>query len=290
MADPLNPVLGVDLGGTKIFAGVLASATSTEPLRASVKVATQGQTDRHTILNNLYGAIDAVLDQARLRPSDLGGLGVCVPGVVVGARVVDCTNLAGWNDVDLGDLLETRYGVPVRVDNDARAACWAEATTGAGAGVATQAFVTVSTGIGGAFVLDGRLYRGVHAVAGELGETRWPDGETAETSAAGPALPRLFGVRPEELQARCEAGDPAARAAFDHLVRRLGLLLANLTTVLDPGLIVLGGGVSQLGAFLLEPLEQEVRRQAYSLSRGVRLVQSRWMGEAGVRGIAALTR
>jgi len=290
MANPHSPVLGVDLGGTKIFAGVLASATSTEPLTAAVKVPTQGRTDRQTILNNLYGAIDAALDQASLRASDLGGLGVCVPGVVAGKRVVDCTNLAGWHDVALGELLEDRYRVAVSVENDARAACWAEATTGAGAGVSTQAFVTVSTGIGGAFVLDGKLYRGAHAVAGELGETRWPDGETAETSAAGPALPRLFGVNPEDLRTRFDAGDPQARAAFAHLVSRLGLLLANLTTVLDPGLIVLGGGVSQLGAFLLEPLEQEVRRQAYSLSRGVRLVQSRWGGEAGVRGMAALTR
>jgi len=290
MANPLSPVLGVDLGGTKIFAGVLASATSTEPLLVSVKVPTQGRSDRQTILNNLYGAIDATLEQADLRPGDLGGLGVCVPGVVVGKRVVDCTNLADWQDVALGELLEQRYGVAVTVDNDARAACWAEATTGGGAGVDTQAFVTVSTGIGGAFVFDGRLYRGVHSVAGELGETKWLDGETAETSAAGPALPRLFGVNPEDLRARFEAGDPVARDAFDHLVTRLGLVLANLATVLDPGLIIMGGGVSQMGSFLLEPLEQEIRRQAYSLSRGVRLVQSRWMGEAGVRGIAALTR
>jgi glucokinase len=285
------PVLGVDLGGTKIFAGLAASATSTQPLLAQVKVATEGRTDRDRILANLFGAIDGVLAQAGRSVRGIGGLGVCVPGVVVAAegRVVNCTNLAGWNDVPLKAILEERYGVPVSVDNDARAACWAEATTGAGAGVATQAFVTVSTGIGAAFVLDGRLYRGVNAVAGEVGETRWPTGETVETTAAGPALDRLFGVKAEDLKARYEAGDPAARRAFSHLVNHLGLVLANLTSVIDPGLIVVGGGVANLGRFLLDPLEEEVRRQAYSLSSRVTLVQARWMGEAGVRGMMALT-
>lgn len=287
-----GPVLGVDLGGTKIFAGISSSPLSREPLAAQVKVATEGRTDRERILSNLFGAIDTVLNQAGLEAGALSGMGVCVPGVVVASegRVVDCTNLAGWKDVALKSILEQRYGVPVSVENDARAACWAEASTGAGAGVATQAFVTVSTGIGAAFVLDGKLYRGVHAVAGELGETRLPGGETAETSAAGPAVERLFGIRTEELRGRWEAGDPAARKAFDHLVGNLGLLLANLTTLLDPGLIVVGGGVANLGRFLLDPLEEEVRRQAYSLSRQVRLVQAYWMGEAGVRGMMALTR
>lgn len=282
------PVLGVDLGGTKIFAALATSSPG--PFLAATKIPTEGKSSRDQILANLFRAIDGVMDQAGVKARDLGGLGVCVPGIVQSqtGMVVDCTNLAGWQAVPLGALLEERYGVPVAVDNDARAACWAEATTGAGAGVPTQAFVTVSTGIGGALVLDGRLYRGVHAVAGELGETRWPGAGTAEEQASGTALERLFGIKAEDLESRWRRSDPVAVEAFDHLVKSLGLILGNLCSVIDPGLIVVGGGVANLGRFLLDPLEREVRRQAYSLSKGVSVVQSRWMGEAGVRGMVAL--
>lgn len=286
---PGAPVLGVDLGGTKIFAAVSAGSSS-QPFLASTKNPTEGTSSRERILENLYQTIEAVLESANLKPRDLAGLGVCVPGIVLADQgvVVDCTNLAGWREVALGRLLSDRYGVPVTIDNDARAACWAEATTGAGAGVPTQAYVTISTGIGAALVLDGKLYRGVHAVAGELGETRWPGGGTAEQEASGTALRQRFGLGAEELESRWHQGDPVAREALGHLVSRLGLLLGNLCTLVDPGLIVVGGGVANLGAFLLHPLEEEVRRQAYSLSREVSLVQSRWMGQAGVRGMMAL--
>lgn len=287
-----KPVLGVDLGGTKVMAALAAESSSTQPFLFSSKNPTEGRSSRDQILANLFRTIDEVLSAARLSPGDLGGLGVCVPGIVDAARgvVVDCTNLAGWQEVPLQSLLEDRYGLPVAVDNDARAACWAEATTGAGSGVATQAFVTVSTGIGAALVLDGRLYRGVHSVAGELGETRWPGAGTAEQQVSGTALVSRFGIRAEELEDRCLRGDPDARKAFGCLVDDLGLLLANLCSLIDPGLIVVGGGVAHLGRFLLDPLEAEVRRQAYSLSKQVRLVQARWMGEAGVRGMMALSQ
>ena len=124
---PRGPVLGVDLGGTKIFAALNSSPESTGPFLAQARSDTEGGSSRDRILENLYRTIDTVLEGAGLSAGDRGGLGVCVPGIVRPDQglVVDCTNLAGWQEVRLGALLETRYGVPVKIDNDARAACWA---------------------------------------------------------------------------------------------------------------------------------------------------------------------
>ena len=281
--------VAVDLGGTKILAVVEGPDGPAGAFLSRTKRATEASQGRDTILGNLRAAIDQARESAGAG-SQIGALGVCVPGIVhpVTGTVSDCSNLPGWGELALGPWLSDRYGVPVSVVNDARAATWAEFQTGAGTGVRNLAFLTLSTGIGGGFVFDGRLYQGARGVAGEWGEMRDDQGQTVEKSAAGSAVQRLFGIRAEDLHWLHDQGDSRAQEAFQHLVSRCGRLLANVATLIDPDLIVVGGGLSQLGSWFLDRLQEEIRAQAYSISRETKLVPARWGDEAGVRGVLGL--
>lgn len=282
--------VAVDLGGTKILAVAEGPQGPGGDFRARHKVATGAEEGRQAILERLIQTVEQTLAMAGGRASDLEAVGVCVPGAVIPAtgEVRDCSNLPGWNRVPLGSLLEARWGVPVTVTNDARAACWAEFSSGAGMGTQNMAFVTLSTGIGGGFVFGGKLYHGSRGVAGELGETKDETGATHEKSASGSALLSRYGIKAEHLRARCDAGEATALEAFDLLVTRVGRLLANLATLIDPDLIVVGGGLSQLGPWFLDPLAQTVRSEAYSLASQTPLVAARWSDDAGVRGLLDL--
>lgn len=277
-------ILGVDLGGTKIYA---ALATEQGQIVQTIKRPTEASNGAQHILNNVFDAIDRCLHEANITVAQLKGIGVCVPGIVdaIQGMVLDCTNLPGWHNFRVGEYLEARYGVPIAVDNDARAAAWAEASSGAGIHMQDFVYITISTGIGSGIVIGRKLYRGFSGVAGELGETRYPDGGLFEGRAAGPALKRLFNIPPEELKARYMAGDPKACAAFEHLVRELGWGLGNLVTLLNPEALIVGGGLAQMGEFLLQPLRASIRQNAYSLSRNVTLVQAHWGIESGVMGM-----
>ena len=282
--------VAVDLGGTKILAAAEGPQGPGGPLLGRTKLPTDGSRGRDAILETLMSAVEQTLEAAGGRKDDLEAVGVCVPGAVIPStgEVRDCSNLPGWTHVPLGQLLRDRWGVPVTVINDARAACWAEYSSGAGQGTRNMAFVTLSTGIGAGFVFDGKLYQGSRGVAGELGETRDETGGTNERRASGSALAAQFGLRAEDLRSLCEAGDPRALEAYTLLVTRIGRLLANLATLVDPDLIVVGGGLSKLGPWFLDPLADTIRRESYSLASQTPLEAAHWSEDAGVRGLLDL--
>lgn len=282
--------LAIDLGGTKVLAAVEGAEGPGGPFRSRVKRPSQGEHGREAIYGALIQAAEEAVEAAGVGWSEITGVGVCVPGVVEPETgvVLDCSNLPGWDSMPLAQRLSDRWNVPVGVMNDANAACWAEYTTGAGQGCRHMAFVTLSTGVGAGFVIEGRLYEGARGVAGEVGETRDESGETVERRASGSGVMRTFGIHPEDLHALWERGEPTARAAFEDLVVHAGRLLANLATLLDPERIVVGGGLSRLGPWLLDRLSQEVASSAYSLAKRTPLVAARWSEDAGLRGLLAL--
>jgi glucokinase len=282
--------LAIDLGGTKVLAAVEGAEGPASPFRSRVKRSSNGEGGREAIFDALTAAAETAVTEAGVTRKDISGVGVCVPGVVEPDTgvVLDCSNLPGWDSMPLGSRLRERWGVPIDVVNDANAACWAEYTTGAGTGCRHMAFVTLSTGVGAGFVIDGKLYQGARGVAGEVGETKDESGETIERRASGSGLTRNFGIRPEDLRALWEQGDVNARRAFDDLVRHAGRLLANLATLLDPERIVVGGGLSQLGPWFLDHLSQQVAATAYSLAKETPLVLARWADDAGLRGLLAM--
>ncbi len=307
--------VGVDIGGTKIAAGVVDEDGA---ILTQVTVPTPDESGK------VLDAIAETFQQVRTEHNiEAVGLSAAGPIDEKRATVVSSPNVA-WRAVPLRDEIEQRVELPVVVENDANAAAWGEARFGAGKSENHLLFVIVGTGIGGGIVLDGALYRGRFGMAGEIGHICVVPGGLRcgcgnkgclEQYASGQALVRearevaqfdsAVAARLRELAGDtaegitgpivtqvAREGDPVAIDLFAELGRWLGVGLANLAAVLDPGCIVLGGGVSEAGELLLKPTREAFHRSL--VYRGhwpeaeIRLAQ---LGaEAGLVGAADLAR
>jgi glucokinase len=307
---------GIDVGGTKISGGVVdAEGAVLEELRV-VSPATD--------VEAIEDAITSLVTQLRAR-HDIAAVGVGAAGYVDKARavVMFAPNIA-WRDVDLKAELEDRIHLPVVVENDANAAAWGEFTYGAGHDVDDLLLVTVGTGVGGGVVLDGELYRGAFGVGAEIGHMRVvPDGLLCgcgnrgclEQYGSGSALVRearaaarggsllaaglleRAGGDPDQITGplvteAARDGDRFAVEQLEVLGRWLGEGIASLTAVLDPAVVVLGGGVSEAGDLLLKPVRSAFASQL--TGRGHRPVldirRARLGNRAGLIGAADLAR
>jgi glucokinase len=307
---------GIDVGGTKIAGGVVDEhGTILEELRVESPA---------TDVAAIEQAIESLVTELRSRHA-IAAVGVGAAGYIDKARavVMFAPNLA-WRDLDLKADLEAKLDLPVVVENDANAAAWGEFQFGAGHDVDDLLLVTVGTGVGGGVVLDGNLYRGAFGVGAEIGHMRVvPDGILCgcgnygclEMYASGSALVRdvrtaasAGSLLAADLVDRA-GGDPAAitgplvtdaaRAgdpfAIEHLAtlgRWLGEGIASLTAVLDPAVVVVGGGVSAADELLLEPTRRAFAAQL--TGRGHRpmldIRKARLGNRAGLIGAADLSR
>lgn len=308
--------IGVDVGGTKVAAGVVSEDGAI--------IAT---TRRDTPADDPVKTADVIADAVRelVAVHEVAAIGLGAAGFVDAARstVLFAPNLA-WRDEPLRAAMEERLGLPAIVENDANAAAWAEARFGAGRGEDYVVVLTVGTGIGGGIVVGGQLLRGRFGVAGEIGHLNIvPDGrrcgcglqgcweqyasgralvqEAQEQSIASPALARELlqraGGEPEGITGpivtqAARAGDVAALQCFDEVGRWLGRGMAQLAAILDPGMFVIGGGVSEAGDLLLEPVMRAYRKhltaRGHRPTAEVRLAEMG--GEAGIVGAADLAR
>jgi len=269
----------------------------------------------------------AVLDTLRQTIIDLGATFDAVKGVGVACAgqihpetgsVVEAPNL-GWRDVPLAEELRRVLRVPVLVENDVRAAAWGEFALGAGAGADSLIAVFVGTGLGSGAVLDGKLWRGAGNAAGELGHTQVvPDGIPCPCGRRG-CLERyvsgsgfqgrlraaLAEGRPTALKARTRGdttvltatlveeaateGDPVALEMWDDAVRYLTIALANYVTLVNPRVLVLGGGVIETVPALFEAAASGVPELTTTLGRAVLRIERARLGDwSGVVGAAAL--
>ncbi len=310
-----GPVVGVDVGGTKVLAAVVGPEGS---VARSARGVTPGRRAAPEAVEDAIAT--CVLRAAGGRPPT--AVGVAAAGFVdaTGARVMFAPHLP-WRGEDVRDRLAQRIGAPVLLENDATCAAHAEATYGAGQGAGSMLLVTLGTGIGGALVLDGRTWRGASGMAGEFGHMQVvPDGDPCECGqrgcweqyCSGNALVRdarsRLGTEPTVLAELCD-GDPArltgpmvtaaaadgdlvARAAFTRIGDWLGVGLANLVAAFDPALVVVGGGVSDAGDKLLDPARDALAR--HLVGGGHRttppLVRASLGPHAGLVGAAALAR
>jgi glucokinase len=270
--------IGVDIGGTKIAAGVVDEA-------GKIIVTTRRDTPAEDTSRTQDGIVDAV--QELTAEFQIEGVGIGAAGFVDDMRstVMFAPNLA-WRDEHLRTSLERRLKLPVVIENDANAAAWAEVRFGAARGEDHAVILTVGTGIGGGIVLNGRLLRGRFGVAAEIGHLNIvPDGrrcgcglqgcweqygsgralvqEAQEVARLSPSIAaellRLADGKPENITGlmvtkAAKAGDVAALQCFDEIGKWLGRGLADLAAILDPGLFVIGGGVSAAGDLLRVPV------------------------------------
>ena len=250
--------------------------------------------------------IDAIVELRRHVPEAgrLRAVGLVVPGVVDAQHgiAVYATNL-GWRDLPIRQIVGEAIGLPVILDHDVRAAGLAELELGAGRGSHEMLFVALGTGIAAAVITRGQLATGATGMAGELGHLPvFPDGEwcacgqrgCTETYASGAALSRRYsavsgisGVTANDVLSRASAGDDLAQRIFSDAVTALGRALVDYVLIMDPEVIIIGGGLVASGAVLLDPLTREVQgglawRSAPTISAG------RFGADAGRRGAALL--
>ena len=267
--------VGIDIGGTKIAAGVVDEQGR---ILARHRVATAAR-DAEQVEETVAALVLELREEY-----DIEAVGIGAAGFVdeKRSRVNFAPNL-GWKDEPLRKAVEAVVGIPVVVENDANEAAWAESRFGAGRGLDYVVTVTVGTGIGAGIVLDGSLYRGRWGAAGEFGHLNVdPGGRPCacgnrgcwEQYASGNALVREARYLASERRAEAETlldlgdgtpegvqglhvtqaarkGDPVALAAFDFVSRWLGQGMADVTAILDPECFVIGGGVSEAGDVLL---------------------------------------
>src|SRR5271157_2470845 len=285
--------LVADLGGTKIaVARVDDSGRVTHRLQAPTPSA------------GGLAVVESIVDVLhRLPAKGAGALGIGVPGLAYPDGAVWAPNIRGWERMPLGELLRGRFGLPVLVESDRNASVTGEAWQGRAKGCGDVVFVAIGTGIGAGIISGGRLIRGFGELAGCLGWMAVRDHflpayramGCLEFHVAGPgiarAAQRVFhrSLDAREVVKRARQGDPQAREVLAQAGHHLGLALANLVDILNPQMIVVGGGVAGAGSLLLGPARETLRRWAQPLAaKQVRISRSRLGARAGLLGAAKL--
>ena len=293
-------VIGVDVGGTTVKAGLFDS-DGVEYRRS------ERPTPRHLGPDAVITTtLDAIVELRAQVPqaARLLAVGLVVPGVVDTQQgiAVYAANL-GWQQLPLRQIVADAVGLPVILDHDVRAAGLAELELGAGQGLQEVLFVALGTGVAAAVITRAQVSAGATGRAGELGHLPvFPEGEwcacgqrgCTETYASAAALSRRYSaasgiadVPAHDVISRAAAGDPLADGIFSDAITALGRALVSYVLLMDPELILIGGGMAAAGAVLLDPLTREVQaglawRTAPTISQG------RFAGDAGRRGAGIL--
>ncbi|WP_327089845.1 ROK family protein [Nonomuraea sp. NBC_01738] len=285
----MSHVLGIDVGGTKIAVGVSGSDGPEIGARARLV------TGPDTLARALAAARD--LDRA---PAAVG-FSTC--GVIRDGRVRLSPNVPGWDGLELPRLLAEEYpGIPVTIDNDVNAAAMAELRWGALRGVGTGLYLNLGTGLAAALIVGGTVVSGAHGAAGEIGYLQVEPGAPAfadghvplEERVSGSGLARraseLLGApvsTAELLAGYATTADPAVRELVGETLRLLAMSVANVCVVLDPEVLVIGGGMMGAGEVILPGLTAELRR-AVPFPPQVRA--ARFTDDAPLLGALALAR
>jgi glucokinase len=312
----------IDLGGTKIYSAVVDGDLRImgEDLRP-----TDAGRGPAAVVERMAASLQAASASAGIPCESLAGIGVAAPGPVepTTGMLIDPANLPGWEKFPLGAALSQQLGLPairVVIENDANAAALGEYVAGSGRGSQAMAYVTVSTGIGGGLVLGGQLYRGATGAAGEIGHTivqprgalcgcgqlgclealasgtaLMREGRNAVDLGRAPILQRLVagagGTVTAELVAQAaEAGDTEAASIITRAGEALGLGLGNLVNVLNPDVIVIGGGAARIGKPLLDSAEKCMRSTIFAASAQRVVLKPAMLEYAAIAGLAALLR
>jgi glucokinase len=307
MAD-LGPALAIDIGGTKMAAGLVERAGR---VLTWTQVPTPTGLDAEHLWRTLDALITDVLENAGVDTDGLAGCGCgCGGPMEWPSGVVSPLNIPAWRRFPLRDMLTHRLrGMTVRVHNDAICVVAGEHWRGAGSGRDNVLGMVVSTGVGGGLILDGRLVRGASGNAGHIGHVvvdadNGPPCECGgrgclEAIARGPALVRWAqaeGWRPDQQDATAKEladdgaqGHPVGIAAMRRAGHALGVAVASAASLCDLEVVAIGGGLSQAGPLLFDPLEETFRIHArLDFTRNVSVVPAALGHSAGLVGAAAL--
>ena len=303
-----NPVaIGIDFGGTNIKLGLVQSGGLMQRAESLSTLA-------YDSVQSLLAGILSAVDDLRAMNPDLAAIGAGLPGMVDSKNglVHHLTNVSGWVNVPLRDLLSLHTGLPAVVENDANAMTYAEWKYGAGRERANVVCVTLGTGVGGGLILDGKLYRGSRFGAGEIGNMTIDYQGPPYVYGNFGALERYVGNRyiaeravvhyeaagyartlaectPALLAAAALASDEVARGLWEETGVMLGAALADVVWLLNPDAIILGGGVAQAGELLFEPIRRTIReRTSPVFYEGLEVLPAVLGSDAGLISCGAL--
>jgi glucokinase len=307
-------VVGIDLGGTNMQIGVV---DRDRRVIGHGKKKTKPEEGRDAILSRIAEGIEDACADAKVKPSDLAGVGIGAPGAIDHATgtVLEAVNLR-WNDVPLADLLSKRVGKPVFVDNDVNVAVYGEYKLGAGENARDLLGVWIGTGIGGGLILNGQLYQGSFMTAGEIGHTVLFPGNPPGTRSLEQNCSRtnivdrilklirsnhksivpslvdgdLSQVKSKTIAKAYQMGDELTVEVVDNAAELLGVSIAGVVTLLSLGRVVLGGGLTEaLGDALVDKVKKSVRTHVFpEKCRSVKVVGTKLLDEAGILGAALI--
>ena len=318
----MSHYVGVDLGGTNLSAAVVD--TDTGALTGLRKVPTLAREGHDAVMARMADLVESAIAASGLPKSQIGGIGIGVPGVLDLARglTLFLPNLPGtWPGVPLRNTIAQRVGRPTELLNDVRSMTLAEWTFGAGRGVDTIACFAIGTGIGGGLIINGRLHLGIGGTAGELGHqvidmNGPPCGcgsrGCLEALASGPAIIAmglkavaqglttrigelaaydLNRVTPEVIAQAAREGDGTAQDIYETAGFYVGIAVSNVLVAIGPRKVVIGGGVAQAGNLLLDPIRRTVKERVHVMPvEQVEIVPAALGTSAGLIGAALWAR
>ncbi|HEY4209208.1 MAG TPA: ROK family protein [Puia sp.] len=301
----MSYAIGIDLGGTQIKYGLVDDRGG---IVAAAARPTGSQRDGGSsqVMENLKAAIGEMMEVARGKAYDILGIGVGAPGIIDGDLVIACGgNLPEMEGVALGPILTVEFGLRVVVNNDANCMGLAEANWGMAQAVGDVVFLTIGTGVGGALILDGRLYGGYRNRGTELGHIHVASGERPCTCGATGCLEaqasvtalvedyrrlgEAIAIDGKEIVRRYLAGEPAAVRALQLHFDYLASGVASLINIFAPQKLIIGGGISESGEFYVGEVRERALKLAMRETSEYTLIEAARLGNnAGFLGAAAL--
>ena len=303
---------GVDIGGTTIKMGIFESSGN---LLDKWEIKTNTQEGGTHILSDVADAIDNKLAQEGIRRDEVEGIGIGVPGPVRSDGVVNrCVNL-GWGIVNVAEELSSLTGISVKVGNDANVAALGEMWQGGAKGCKDVVMVTLGTGVGGGIIVDGKIVAGFHGAGGEIGHITVNADEIEAcncgqygcleqyTSATGIVrmAKRKLAQTSEETALRtyepltaknifdeAKAKDEVAMELVDELGEILGSALSNIACIVNPEVIVIGGGVSKAGEILIDTIRTHFKESSFHACRETQFELATLGNDAGIYGCVAM--
>lgn len=305
-------IIGIDLGGTKIN-GALANFNG--DIIAKYTLPTKAEDGEEAVLERIISVGEMVLGESKVNKDDVLAIGIGCPGIlnVKEGKIITAPNLP-FRNFNVVKSLKDKFNIPVYLDNDANVAAIGEYVFGAGKGTNNMVFITVSTGIGGGAVLNGRIYRGNTCNALEIGHmTLEKEGPRcncgnygcAEALASGTAIGRAANeairkgektsladyekVTSFEVFKEAEKGDELAQKVLNKALNYLGICVANVITSFDPEVVIIGGGVSKGGQIVFDKINEVVKARCFeSMWKSTSIVPAALGTDAGVIGAIAL--
>ncbi len=295
--------IGIDLGATRVKMAVVDRQGRISYRR---EASTPSSAKKTILIDAMVDNTLALISESRLRKSSIKGVGIGAPGPIDydNGVVRYFPNIKGWKNTPLKDILQKKLNLRVSLDNDVNAMTLGEYMFGAGKDARNLVCLTLGTGVGGGLIINGSLYRGSIMCAGEIGHMQINENGPICNCGGTACLERYIGNRYildrckkifgknitlEDVTSMAKKGNKKAIGVWEDMAKKLAVAVTSLVNVLNPDKVVIGGGVSKAGKFIMDPLKKEVKRRAMrDQGAHVKIVRARLGTDAGIIGASLL--